>query len=66
MPDLYTKRLETCETCHHYMGRERCKLLDLGCRQKFRDHLDNPDVMCPAGKWKIANLTNKSESGIML
>lgn len=52
VPEIYWKRLEDCKPCVHYMGNERCKLIDLGCRNKFRMRLDDEDASCPAGKWK--------------
>lgn len=49
--NLYWKRLELCTICHKYLGSERCKSLELGCRNAFRMALDSPEAVCPEGLW---------------
>lgn len=47
-PTIY-KRLAACETCMDYMGGERCKSIELGCRRAFRRELR--EGSCPRSKW---------------
>jgi hypothetical protein len=50
--NLYWNRLELCLVCPEYLGSERCKRLELGCRNAFRMSLDSPLAVCPVGVWR--------------
>lgn len=45
-------RIKACEACVQYMGGERCKLIELGCKNKFRSRLHWENATCPIGAWK--------------
>ena len=46
------QRLAACEQCCQYMGGERCKLIELGCRNRFRVLLHRETAKCPIGVWE--------------
>ncbi len=45
------ERIRTCEACMQYMGGERCKLIELGCRNKFRAVAYRTTGRCPQSYW---------------
>jgi hypothetical protein len=45
------QRIRVCEACEEYMGGERCKLVELGCRNVFRKTLLDTNGMCPLDRW---------------
>ena len=38
-----------CENCPTYMGNQRCRLIDLGCRKSYKRELRK--LKCPRKKW---------------
>ena len=52
--------IDICGSCPQYMGGHRCKLIDLGCRRTFNNHLRRLD--CPLQKWQ--NIEQNTINGV--
>jgi hypothetical protein len=46
----HAKRLATCQACEQF-GSNRCPLIDLGCRNTFKETIWSTRGACPQGKW---------------
>ena len=49
--DLLISRIAICESCEQYMGKQRCKLIDLGCHKTFLKFGMGDSNSCPEKKW---------------
>jgi hypothetical protein len=47
-------RIRACEACSEYMGGERCKLVEMGCRNSFWTLLSDAAGQCPQSLWADA------------
>lgn len=55
-------RMDACESCDAYMGKERCKYISLGCSKSFRQRLTNVRDACPKDQWQLCGWCSLCQS----
>lgn len=50
-PETIKLRRSRCGDCDNYIGRERCKHIELGCRTAYRAVISAAAGRCPLDKW---------------